>query len=433
MTTTVYLNDIQMNFNVIDVLTGACNIYIENPWFKPPPGLTPMDEKNFFKVKPASPTKLGEHTGTYYSTPKIHFRKNTNDNYTNYTNLILLPSKASKSTIFRISKPYQLTDEKKKSSNQVLGVTFADKDIAERIMRLDQRLTIVADVMLSAKLLGLNLAPLEKCKDNNECFAGLNQMIADATKAWSTKSKKKFNKTIAYEPEYINFWNVFPVWCSKELKSYCYTKEVFEAHVDEIDDAPDAFAIKGVFAQLISKMTMPGFTTANSNLKPMNNVKISKKKETEEIKIYNATQLRFKIKTPNSKIPDTLLTQKIIKKTGKLLYEPITPTSFLQLWGGDNYNGASYEGFIIANINFDVSIYPQGASYIKWDARQCKMRFSSGAGAQVDINEMPDMSDSDDGDDDEELPPVTSKKPLKKGATEGTIDLGNENEDDDDI
>ena len=74
MTTTVYLNDIQMNFNLIDVLTGTGNIYIENPWFKPPPDLTPMDEKNFFKVKPA-PAKAGEHSGTYYSSPKIHFRK----------------------------------------------------------------------------------------------------------------------------------------------------------------------------------------------------------------------------------------------------------------------------------------------------------------------------------------------------------------------
>jgi hypothetical protein len=324
-----------------------------------------------------------------------------------------------------------LTDEKKKSINQVLGVTFSDKDITERIMRLDQRLTMVADVMLTAKLLELNLAPLETCKNNNEFFAGLNQMITNAIKAWSTKSKKKFTKTIAYEPEYINFWNVFPVWYSKELKSYCYTKEAFEAHVDEIDDAPDVFAIKGVFAQLMSKMTMAGFTTANSNLKPMNTVKISKKKETDEIKIYNATQLRFKIKTPNSKIPDSLLTQKIIKKAGKLVYEPITSTSFLQLWGGESAKGASYDGFIISNIDFDVSIYPQGASYIKWNARQCKMKLSTGDSTQVDINEIPDMSDSDDDDDDEELPPITSKRSFKKGITEGSIDLGDENEDDD--
>jgi len=405
MSTIVYLDEISMDFTVADVLKGTGSIYVANPFSTAPKGVKPFDEKSYFKM---NKQVKGAISGVYYNAPDIYIKKIGTDNYIQCPKLCLTANKATKS-IFSFKKPYG--EEITAKSNMNIGVNFNGAPWTEKIEKIDFRLNIILDVLLSAKLVGIDLKPMLLAKNNDEFFTMFNEQL----KANSTIAQKFKNKIIAYQKSYYDCWDDIPVYVKSDDGYKPVSRLAYENDHEQVEEDLDSFVISGVFTKLIEKISMLGFAKANSNFIPMNRRVIYKKND--EDRTFDNTNLKFKIKIAKSNVPDKYISKKLVKKDKKNTFAAFTESNMHEIWGGKSSSSATYEGFIICELKYEINVYKVGSTYLRWIVDYYNGKSSDkNSSSAINEDELPEIADSDD--DSDESPEKISSNTANTGDIE---------------
>ena len=113
-------------------------------------------------------------------------------------NICLVANKTCKST-FRIMPPYDNTMK----TNLPLRVGF-NENWTDKMLILDQRLTMVLDVLLTAKALDIDLKKYAGTKTTMEFFNAFNADITKAENALQNKFKKPVDTPLDDDGHYID-------------------------------------------------------------------------------------------------------------------------------------------------------------------------------------------------------------------------------------
>jgi hypothetical protein len=397
----VYLDDINMNFSIMDVLQGKCIIYVSNPSFTAP-GAPVFNDTYYFKKN----MKQSMSKGTIYHGPKIYYLRD-NKIYSDKCQICVTPNRNSKAN-FTFYKPYDT--EASPKVNYPVMVGFEDKSISDKLIVLDQRFNMILDILISANLFNMDLKPFANMT-NEQFFVAFNKAIADAQK----KKNPMVDDPAVFSPKAYDMWHIPYVYGKINNNPVILHPNDHKESFSAVRKNPGNFIVKTLFSMLLENdFTMDGFTTATALFTPYNKNVVKQNMKTKDWVIYPNHKLRFKIKLPGSKVPSALIS-KILRRGNQSV--EITSENLPTLWGGVASRMQKYTGFILVNISYDLNVYSLGSSYVAWTANSYNGKAISGSANVPREDELPDMDDSDDdGDGDSEL--TTSGK-----SNVGTLDI----------
>ena len=156
----IYAGDITPAKSLIGLLDGTEMFCVENPWFVVP-GMRPIDKKTYMELKP-SKASFGVMLSPVYLLVRTMDRKPFNSKFViGYTN-----ARGERKNYF-VMKEYDISKIRENVRHKLIVSPGADKQISdENLIKLDQQLCMVMDVLLIAKIMDMDMKVLcsEECK-----------------------------------------------------------------------------------------------------------------------------------------------------------------------------------------------------------------------------------------------------------------------------
>lgn len=394
----IYAGELIPAKSLIGLLDGTEMFCVENPWFSVP-GMRPIDKKTYMELKP-SKANFGVMLSPVYLLVRTMDRKPFNSKFViGYTN-----ARGERKNYF-VMKEYDISKIRENVRHKLIVSPGTEKQLAdENLIKLDQQLCMVMDVLLIAKIMDMDMKAYAGMHDNKQFF---HKFVDDVNDKMRKTTSSSDQLTVA-DDTYINMFDNPPYYYmdprSKELKPMFELGGRPKSSVVRLMTSfSDACATSGyeefIDQQKRSLLVQNAF--AIPSIRMLDFVKNQEHKVRYDSRLTFCIKLGEKDKGYNPNFKDFLVTQKAL---GGGKYQPVTPEILSTFWGGSlsdptdkSSSGATQSGclFLVPQLSF--KFYKQGNPTVDWRVEKIAVKRIN---SQLGVN----YTDGDEfaGDDEED-------------------------------
>lgn len=395
MSTTHVVNTFQLQHanQILDLLNGSNQFYIENPFYIPK-GVNRIKSEEFFALRE---TGKGKNSGVVLSSPKIYFKKG--DEYITRFYLSLDDGGRGSETKIKMFPPMSNDDGMRKESNKVF-VSFGKPEVlsTQALLLLDYQLAQGSNFLILSKLFGLDLskfktdedflgAVCKRLKISSDTYSDYHKIIkskAIEIQRVKPKNSKNDKNPMSKTHDVIGI-------IRKKLDDYLSSDDADEKNNVVVYMRGDAYSTKSCFK---AGEYMMGF--GDGAKKGVN----------------TSANLTFTLKIGEK---DEFMT-KICRK-GKAL--SMTYEEYLKMCG------KQYNAKLLCSLSFDYRSYGVGiVNTLKITVRQCAFKAAAGNSEAI-------LIDTVDYDDDSEETLIDDEEHVVKKSQSGGSGKRHQSEDDD--
>lgn len=449
----IYASEIELPTTVISLLNGTSQFCFENPYFKVP-GLPTIDERQYLSIYvPKTQTK--SNNGIRLNTINIYYRIPATGVYTKFYAIGYTEVQHLRDRTNKVPKQYYVMqpqiDESKPQENNYrnkLLVSPAKGAVCvedDKLAQLDYKFSMVMDVLLIAKITGIDLAkyvtpdpkaPNGIAPDNRTFYQAF---IADINKAVGVAKQKAGKKAtpLVYDEKLADSFNETPTFGKENGVLY----PVPDIHSLEPESALFSTLFTS-FAKSVPSAIFPEWKQIiskkdhNGSFPSFKFIAFPGKEPGQEKKLFDS-RLTFIIelspsdKNYNPTYPLGLITRQQVSPTK---IEKMNMKMLKTLWGGESADGApnaKVKGAVQQGCMYIVpqpsfKYFLQGTPTIDWRVEKIAVK-------RVRAASMSDYDEGADfllgGDEEGETTPTTSPEQVRDtedGAV--MVEVSNENE-----
>lgn len=384
MTDIVYSADIALSDSVLSYLDGTAMFCIATPYFTVP-GVNKPDQKKYLEFKTQN------QYGSMLESPTLWVKPSSSRPFTDKFMIAWARGRSTKKAYY-IHKLYEPELLLNKFKHQLLVAPDGDAgDEDNNLLKLDNQLCMVMDVLLIAKLFRIDLSTYSDLKDNTKFYVKFCTDIMNTINSHVDADSKITKDDFKISKDYINMFMDLPVYLNRDrkvlpLKELGKPKSLIPTLWSKIYDICTSLDLGNKFGQWSAVIK------ANAGAVPLikHIDRLNKATNTHD-KLFSAKiefyhVLKETDKGFNPRVKPGFCTQRMIAP-GK--FEPIKPAQLCDLWGStvDNpkaTNGSTNSGCIFLKPQIDFKFYGQGNPAVNWKAEQIVLKRSLSGGSTTE-------------------------------------------------